>query len=266
MRVNGTQPRKSGQLLEEGDRVEITFPPPEPLDLIPEDIPLDILYEDSNVLVVNKPAGMVVHPAAGHSAGTLVHAALAHVTDLQGIGGKKRPGIVHRLDKDTSGIILIAKNQASHIWLQRQFKSRDVEKIYLALVDGRPTTSEGRIIAPIYRDPSHRQRMAIAPEGKGRYAETEYEILKKYKEYTLLRVHPLTGRTHQIRVHLSSIHIPIVGDKIYGLKNPSLPIGRHFLHASEIAIRLPGEKERTRFKAELPPELTAVLEEIIPEV
>ena len=263
--INGIQPRKSGQLLEKGDRVEITFPPPIPLDLIAEDIPLEIIHEDKNVLVINKPAGMVVHPAAGHHAGTLVHAILAHVPDLEGIGGVQRPGIVHRLDKDTSGIIMVAKNQAAHVWLQRQFKSRDMDKIYLALVDGHPTTSEGRIIAPIYRDRSNRQKMAIAPEGKGKYAETDYEVIRNYHSHTMLRVHPVTGRTHQIRVHLSSIRIPIVGDKIYGLKNPSVPIGRHFLHAAEIDIRLPGEKQRTKFRAELPPELELVLDGLIKE-
>jgi 23S rRNA pseudouridine1911/1915/1917 synthase len=263
--VNGEKPKKSGLLLESGDQVEIIFPPPEPLDLIPENIPLDIIFEDANVLVVNKPAGMVVHPAAGHFAGTLVHAVLAHLPDLEGIGGKKRPGIVHRLDKDTSGIILIAKNQASHIWLQRQFKSRDLEKIYFALVDGKPATREGRIIAPIYRDRRNRQMMGVAPEGRGKTAVTEFEVVQSFRNHTLLRVHPITGRTHQIRVHLSSIHIPIVGDKIYGLKNPSLDIGRHFLHAVEIAIRLPGEKERTRLSAELPQELVQVLDELQPE-
>ncbi|MBM3137156.1 MAG: RluA family pseudouridine synthase [Chloroflexi bacterium] len=263
--VNGEKPRKSGQLLEGSDQVEIVFPPPEPLDLIPEDIPLNIIYEDANVLVVNKPAGMVVHPAAGHSAGTLVHAVLAHVPDLEGIGGKKRPGIVHRLDKDTSGILLIAKNQPSHIWLQRQFKSRELEKVYLALVDGKPATREGRIIAPIYRDRGNRQMMAVAPEGKGKMAVTEFEVLRNFRHHTLLRVHPITGRTHQIRVHLSSIHIPIVGDKIYGLKNPSLSIGRHFLHAAEITIRLPGEKEKTHFTADLPQELNRVLDDLQPE-
>lgn len=263
--VNGEKPKKSGLQLEAGDQVEIVFPPPEPLDLTPENIPLDIIFEDTNVLVVNKPAGMVVHPAVGHAVGTLVHAVLAHLPDLEGIGGKKRPGIVHRLDKDTSGVILIAKNQASHIWLQRQFKSREVEKIYLALVDGSPATREGRIIAPIYRDRGNRQMMAVAPDGKGKTAVTEFEVLQRYRHYALLRVHPITGRTHQIRVHLSSIHIPIVGDKIYGLKNPSLSIGRHFLHAAEIAIRLPGEKEKTRLSAELPPALVRVLDELIPE-
>jgi len=263
--VNGGKPKKSGLQLEAGDQVEIVFPPPEPLDLIPEEIPLDIIFEDTNVLVVNKPAGMVVHPAAGHAVGTLVHAVLSHLPDLEGIGGKKRPGIVHRLDKDTSGVILIAKNQASHIWLQRQFKSREIEKIYLALVDGSPATREGRIIAPIYRDRGNRQMMAVAPEGKGKHSVTEFEVLQRYRHHALLRVHPITGRTHQIRVHLSSIHIPIVGDKIYGLKNPSLPIGRHFLHAAEITIRLPGEKEKTRFIAELPPELKRVLDDLVPE-
>jgi 23S rRNA pseudouridine1911/1915/1917 synthase len=263
--VNGVKPRKSGQLLELGDRVEITFPPSIPLDLIAEDIPLEIIHEDKNVLVINKPAGMVVHPSAGHYAGTLVHAILAHVPDLEGIGGVQRPGIVHRLDKDTSGIILVAKNQAAHLWLQRQFKSRDMDKIYLALVDGHPATNEGRIIAPIYRDRSNRQKMSIAPEGKGKYAETVYEVFRNFHSHALLSVHPVTGRTHQIRVHLASVRIPIVGDKIYGLKNPSLPISRHFLHAVEINIRLPGEKHKTSFKADLPAELKVALDGLIKE-
>ena len=263
--INGLQPKKTGQILEPGDRIEITFPPPEPLDLIPENIPLRILYEDKNVIVVDKPAGMVVHPSVGHRYGTLVHAVLARLPDLEGIGGKQRPGIVHRLDKDTSGIIVIAKNQASHIWLQRQFKSREIEKIYLALVDGRPATRSGKIIAPIFRDRSDRKKMAVAPEGKGKYAETEFDTLKNYSLHTLLKVHPLTGRTHQIRVHLASIHIPIVGDLIYGLKNPTLPIDRHFLHASELSIRLPGETSKTHFKAELPAELNTLLNDLTSE-
>lgn len=263
--INGILPRKAGQLLDKGDQIDISFPPPEPLDLIPEKIPLDVIFEDKNVLVVNKPAGMVVHPSAGHSSGTLVHAVLSLLPDLEGIGGKQRPGIVHRLDKDTSGIILIAKNQPSHIWLQRQFKSRDIEKIYFALVDGRPETVKGKIIAPIYRDKSNRQKMAVAPAGKGKYAETEYQIDKEFQKHSLLRIHPITGRTHQIRVHLASIHLPIVGDKIYGLKNPSLQIGRHFLHASEMSIRLPGAKGKTKFSAEIPAELKVILEDLILE-
>lgn len=260
--VNGVRPRKSGYLLQMNDRINIHFPDPEPLNLIAEKIPLDIIFEDENILVVNKPAGMVVHPSAGHIRGTLVHAVLAHLPDLEGIGGKRRPGIVHRLDKETSGVILIAKNQTSHYWLQRQFKLRKVEKLYIALVDGKPSTPTGRIIAPIYRDRSHRKKMAVAPQTKGKTAETEFYILKNYPKHTLLQVHPLTGRTHQIRVHLSSINLPISGDKVYGLKHSSINLDRHFLHASEVSVRLPGRKEKTRFFAALPRELEEILEKL----
>ena len=260
--VNGNQPTKTGLLLEKGDLIEIHFPEPEPIDIIPEDIPLEILYEDKNLLVINKPAGMVVHPSAGHSEGTLVHAVMGHAPFLEGIGGKMRPGIVHRLDKDTSGLILIAKNDNSHQWLQRQFKLRDVDKIYIALVDGCPATPTGRIIAPIYRDRAQRKKMVIAPEGKGRPSVTEFQTIKQYANHTLLKVHPLTGRTHQIRVHLASLRIPIAGDSVYGHKKQSIVIGRHFLHASELSIRLPGERKKTTFRAELPDELAEVLENL----
>ncbi len=260
--VNGSQPTKTGLLLEKGDLIEIQFPEPEPIDIIPENIPLEIIYEDKNLLVINKPAGMVVHPSAGHSNGTLVHAVMGHTSFLEGIGGKKRPGIVHRLDKDTSGIILVAKNDNSHQWLQRQFKLRNVEKFYLALVDGRPATPTGRIIAPIYRDRGQRKKMAIAPEGKGRPSVTEYQTIEQFSNHTLLRVHPLTGRTHQIRIHLSSLRIPIVGDSVYGHKKQRINLKRHFLHASELSIRMPGEKNKTTFKAELPDDLTEVLENL----
>jgi 23S rRNA pseudouridine1911/1915/1917 synthase len=260
--VNGIQPTKTGLLLEKEDMIEIHFPEPEPIDIVPEKIYLDILYEDQNLLAINKPAGMVVHPSAGHSKGTLVHAVMGHVPLLDGFGGKLRPGIVHRLDKDTSGIILVAKNDASHQWLQRQFKLRDVEKIYLALVDGCPATPTGRIIAPIYRDRGQRKKMAIAPEGKGRPSVTEYQTIRQFSNHTLLKVHPLTGRTHQIRIHLASLKIPIAGDSVYGHKKPSIDIKRHFLHASELSIRLPGEKKRTTFRAELPDELAEIIENL----
>jgi 23S rRNA pseudouridine1911/1915/1917 synthase len=257
--VNDELPRKSGTMLENGDRIWVELPAPEPLDLIPEDIDLAIIYEDENVVMVNKPAGMVVHPSAGHDQGTLVHAALAHAPFMSGIGGKMRPGIVHRLDKDTSGLILIAKNEPAHKWLQKQFKERRVEKKYLALVDGHPKTPSGRIIAPIMRDRFDRKKMAIAPEGEGRYAETEYHTLKAYKFHTYLEVHPLTGRTHQIRVHMASIGCPIAGDKVYGYRNPSIPLERHFLHAHQISICLLNERKPRTFQAELPEELISVL-------
>lgn len=260
--VDNLPPRKTGQMLEHGDRVWMEVPAPEPLDLVPESIDIPILYEDENVLVVDKPAGMVVHPSAGHAKGTLVHAALAHTPFLAGIGGKMRPGIVHRLDKNTSGIILIAKNEASHKWLQKQFKERLVVKKYLTLVDGRPTTPSGRIIAPIMRDRNHRKRMAIAPEGEGRYAETEYHTLREYKAHTYLEVHPLTGRTHQIRVHMASIGCPVAADTLYGYRSPSVRLERHFLHAYQLSICLLGEKEPRQFQADLPEDLATVLENL----
>ena len=258
--VNEKQPAKTGYQLQKGDEIEIHIPPPEPLDLEPENIPLDVLYEDQNVAVVDKPAGMVVHPSPGHSSGTLVNALLAKLRISEGIGGKLRPGIVHRLDKHTSGILIVAKNEESHHWLQRQFKQRAVEKVYYALVDGTPNTSSGRIIAPIYRDPVHRKKMAIAPPGKGRPSETEFFIIRKYKNHTYLKVHPITGRTHQIRVHLSSIGFPVTGDTVYGKKSPSIEMDRHFLHATELVIRLPGEKEPTKFTSGLPVELKKILD------
>lgn len=260
--VNGCQPGKTGMMLNQNDEIEINFPEPEPLDLIPENIPLDILYEDLNLLVINKPAGMVVHPSVGHSSGTLVHAALGHTPFLDGIGGKMRPGIVHRLDKDTSGIILVAKNDESHQWLQRQFKARDVNKIYIALVDGRPATPTGKVIAPISRDRGQRKRMAIAPEGKGKASVTEFQTIQQFENHTLLKVHPVTGRTHQIRIHLASIGIPIAGDTVYGRRKQLIDLDRHFLHASELSIRLPGEKEKTTFRADLPFELSEVLKNL----
>lgn len=257
--VDGQMPAKTGLMLTMGNQVRIEIPPPEPLDIQPEDINLPIIFEDENVLVVNKPAGMVVHPSAGHSKGTLVHAALAHSPFLAGIGGKARPGIVHRLDKNTSGVILIAKNDASHKWLQEQFKNRKVEKKYYALVDGRPKSPTGRIIAPIMRDKLNRKKMTIAPEGKGRYAQTDYHTVREFKSHTYLDVHPLTGRTHQIRVHLASIDCPIAADTIYGYRNPSISLGRHFLHAYQIRVCLLDEKEPRTFIAELTEELSEVL-------
>jgi 23S rRNA pseudouridine1911/1915/1917 synthase len=258
--VNEKTVSKSGQKVEVGDQVVIRIPPPVPSSLIPEDIPLKVVFENQHLMVINKPAGMVVHPAAGHSSGTLVQAALAHAPELEGVGGEQRPGVVHRLDKDTSGLILMAKDDKTHRWLQDQFRLRKVRKVYLALVDGKPPTPSGRIEAPIGRDPSHRKQMAVVPIEKGREAITEYFTVEQFPQHTVIEAHPLTGRTHQIRLHLNFVGCPIVGDTVYGRMHPTLPIQRHFLHAARLTITLPGEKEPRTFEAPLPPELEELLD------
>lgn len=258
--VDGVPARKSGQILEGAEHVQVHIPPPQPSELIPEDIPLDVIFENDDVLVINKPAGMVVHPAAGHSSGTLVHAALAHAPEMEGIGGEQRPGVVHRLDKNTSGLILLAKNDLSHRWLQDQFRLRKVEKTYLALVDGQPPTPRGRVEAAIGRDTHQRKQMAITSSSKGRAAISTYLTLENFQNHTLLEFHPLTGRTHQIRLHAAFLGCPVVGDTLYGRRHPSLPIKRHFLHAARLTIRLPREQETRSFNAPMPDELLQILE------
>jgi len=257
--VNGLPAKKAGQPLENGFHVTVRIPPTAPTDIIPEKIPLDIVFENDDLILVNKPAGMVVHPAAGHSSGTLVNAVLGHEPDLEGIGGEERPGVVHRLDKDTSGLILLAKNERAHHWLQDQFRLRKVHKTYLALVDGKPPTPSGRVEAHIGRDPKNRKRMAIVSEKKGREAISEYQTIEEFKEHTLLEVHPQTGRTHQIRLHCAFLNCPIAGDEIYGRKKSTINIGRHFLHASRLRIVLPREKTPREFIAPLPYELSRIL-------
>jgi 23S rRNA pseudouridine1911/1915/1917 synthase len=260
--VNGVVPGKSGMMVEAPSRIEIEIPPTQPSKLTPEELPLDLIFENEDLLVINKPAGMVVHPSAGHYSGTLVHAALAYAPDIEGVGGEQRPGVVHRLDKDTSGLILMAKNDRMHLWLQDQFRQRTIKKTYLALVDGFPPTPTGRIEAPIGRDMSHRQKMAITTPEKGRDAVTEYFTIKRFNRHTYLEAHPFTGRTHQIRVHLAFINCPIVGDRLYGHKNPSTPISRQFLHAARLQVLLPGEETPRIFEAPLPADLEKVLNQI----
>ncbi|MCB0100710.1 MAG: RluA family pseudouridine synthase [Anaerolineales bacterium] len=262
VKVNGVPAKKAGQMLEDGFDIEIRIPPPVPSGLIAEEIPLDIVFENDDLIVVNKPAGMVVHPSAGHYSGTLVNAVLGYDPDLEGIGGEERPGLVHRLDKETSGLIILAKNERAHNWLQDQFRLRKVEKTYLALVDGKPPTPAGRVEAPIGRDPSHRKKMAIVQPGKGRDAVSEYKTLETFKNHTLLEFHPHTGRTHQIRLHCLFLGCPIVGDAVYGKKKITVTIDRHFLHAFRLKIILPNEEHPRTFEAELPEELKAVLEEV----
>ncbi len=260
--IDGVAAHKAGQMVAAPASVQIRIPPPMPTSIEPQAIPLEILYENDNLLVVNKPAGMVVHPAAGHASGTLVNAALAHDPDLEGIGGEQRPGVVHRLDKDTSGLILLAKNDQTQRFLQDQFRLRKIHKTYLALVDGSPPTPTGRIEAAIGRDPRDRKRMAIVPPHKGREATSEYHTLETFPAYTLLEIHPITGRTHQIRLHLAYIGCPIVGDRIYGRRSPSLALERHFLHAFRLVVQLPGERQAHTFEAPLPSELEDILAQI----
>jgi 23S rRNA pseudouridine1911/1915/1917 synthase len=260
--VDDEIPTKAGFSLEPGMTVEVSFPRPEPVDLQPESIPLEIIFENVDILLVSKPAGMVVHPSVGHAAGTLVHAALAHVPEIEGVGGIKRPGIIHRLDKGTSGLIVLAKNDRAHQWISDQFRDRQVEKTYLALVDGFPPTPKGKIIAAIARDPTHRKKMAVAQPGRGRESVSLYRTLESFKRHTYLEVKPQTGRTHQIRVHLSFIGCPVAGDTIYGHNKSSLPLDRFFLHAFRLKFVLPGEATPRTFEAALPKELEQALKNL----
>jgi 23S rRNA pseudouridine1911/1915/1917 synthase len=250
---------KKAQLISPGMEVEIIIPPAEDSALLPEEIPLDILFENRDCIVINKPAGMVVHPALGHTTGTLVQAVLAYTPEIEGVGGVKRPGLVHRLDQYTSGVILLAKNDKAHQFLQDQFRNRQVGKIYLALVDGRPPSPKGRVEVAIGRDPKYRQRMAAVQDRDGREAVSEFFTLEEFSRHTLLKVSILTGRTHQIRVHLAFLGCPVTGDLIYGRKKPTLDISRQFLHAHQLTISLPGEDRKRTFEAVLPHELKEVL-------
>ena len=249
------QRAKASLRLEAGQRVSVEVPPPVEMRAAPEAIALDVIYEDADLLAVNKPAGMTVHPAPGHPSSTLVNAILAHCGDLSGVGGVLRPGIVHRLDRDTSGVILVAKNDAAHQALARQLKERAVDKTYLALVEGTPKPAEGVIDAPIARDPRRRQRMAVV--AGGRASVTAYRVIERFTGASLVEARPKTGRTHQIRVHLAAIGHPIVGDRVYGKASPL--VGRQFLHAWRIAFTHPRTGQRMELEAPLAPELAAVL-------
>ncbi|MEK9658758.1 MAG: RluA family pseudouridine synthase [Chloroflexota bacterium] len=272
VRVNG-EPAKPSATVRTGDAVTVEVPPAIPLDLVAQDIPVRVVYRDAHVLVVDKPPGLSVHPGPGHPDGTLVNALLALDPDLPGIGGVARPGIVHRLDKDTSGLMMVARTEAAHASLTRQLKERQVRKTYLALVTGSPRQDAGEEDGPIARHPVHRQRMAIV-EG-GRPALTRWRVLARYHDadgarYALVEAHPVTGRTHQIRVHLASLGHPLVGDGVYGRRSPLL--ARHFLHAAALGFHLPDGKPgwppaqeawRT-FESALPEDLQTALEALTP--
>ena len=238
-----------------GDKLRVVIPPAAPSPLSAEAIPLNIIYEDDDLLVVDKPAGLTVHPAPGHPNHTLVNAILSHFPNLTDISDSLRPGVVHRLDKDTSGVMLVAKNKTAELNLAEQFKTHSVTKIYQVLVKGHLTPESGIIEAPMGRDPSNRKRMAVVAEGRD--ARTEYRVIKYLGNYTLLEVMPETGRTHQIRVHLSAIGYPVVGDKVYGVKSPYL--SRQFMHATRLGFKLPSTGAYVEFSSELPPDLEQAL-------
>ena len=244
-----------------GQAVTLHIPDPEVSSLQPQHIPLNIVYEDSDLIVVDKPAGLTVHPAPGHPDGTLVNAVLAHCPDLQGIGGTVRPGIVHRLDKDTSGLMVVAKNDRAHRILSDQLKARAFTKEYIALTHGSLTPHEAIIDAPIGRSSANRQQMAITE--KGREAITRYRVMRYYAVHTLVEIRPTTGRTHQIRVHFASLGYPLVGDATYGKSDRRL--NRHFLHASKLGFTHPSKGEFMEFMSSLPSELAAFLKSVFPD-
>jgi 23S rRNA pseudouridine1911/1915/1917 synthase len=249
---------KASHRLKGGEVVEVVVAPLPPTSLTPQDIPIVAVYEDEDVLVVDKPAGMVVHPAPGHPLGTLVNALLSRLSDLDGVGEELRPGIVHRLDKDTSGLIVVAKSSQAHWYISQQMKERAVRKVYIALVKGAVEPPEGIIRGNIGRDHRNRKRMTVVE--RGREAETAYRVLERLPRYTLVEASPKTGRTHQIRVHLSSLGYPLVGDHLYGGRDPHL--ARQFLHAHTLGFRLPGSGMYAEFTAPLPADLEAVLAQL----
>lgn len=259
--VDGRMEVKPSFKVEEGQSVVLRIPQVKEVDIVPQNIPLDILYQDGDIVIVNKPCGMVVHPAAGNEDGTLVNALLYHIHDLSGIGGEMRPGIVHRLDKDTSGLILIAKNDNAHVMLSEQFKARSMEKHYRAVAFGGFSQEHGLIDAPIARHPVDRKKMAIVAGGKP--SQTEWSVMNRGKGATYLDVHLLTGRTHQIRVHMHSIGHPLLGDQIYAPNiKTSVHIPRLMLHAYSLAFDHPTTGERMTITAPLPEMFTSVLKKL----
>lgn len=255
--VNGT-PTKSKYKLKVGDHIEGSIPEPEPLDVIAENIPLKIIYEDECLIVVDKPAGMVVHPAPGHTKGTLVNALLYHCKDLTGIGGVERPGIVHRLDKDTSGIVAVAKTESTFKSIATQFHDRKIKKVYLALVKGFLRQMQGTIDSPIGRHKILRKKMAI--DDDGRESQTRYELIKQYDGFAYIRLHPSTGRTHQIRVHMASMGNPVLGDDLYGGKTVRGAImKRQALHAHKLELEYP-EGRSIKLESPLPEDILKCIE------
>lgn len=257
--VNG-QVKKAKYKAKTGDQIEFEVPEAEVLEIKAEDIPLEIVYQDADVAVINKPQGMVVHPAAGHADGTLVNALMYHIDDLSGINGTIRPGIVHRIDKDTSGLLMIAKNDQAHESLAAQLKAKTNKRRYLAIVHGEMPNDRGIIEAPIGRNPKDRKKQAVIADGKP--AVTHFEVVERFAGYSLLALELETGRTHQIRVHLAYIGHPVAGDPLYGPKNTLVPNKGQFLHAETLGFEHPKTGEWLEFKAELPEIFQKTLERL----
>ena len=251
---------KAGQSAKAGDCVKITLPDPEPIEAQPEDIPLKIVYEDSDFAIIDKPQGMTVHAGAGNTRGTLVNALLFNLESLSSINGKIRPGIVHRLDKDTSGLLVVAKNDCSHLSLSKQIAEKSCKREYLALLEGVVKEDEGRIVTQIGRDTKDRLKMAVLPAGKGRRAETEFTVVKRFQNNTLVRFNLKTGRTHQIRVHAKYLSHPVVGDKLYGYQKQRFHLEGQLLHACALTLTHPTTGEVMRFSSPLPDYFERVLE------
>jgi 23S rRNA pseudouridine1911/1915/1917 synthase len=264
---------KPSYRLRAGDEVEIDLPEPPPVELAPEPIALNVAREDDDLIVVDKPAGMIVHPGAGVESGTLANALVYHFNTLSGAAGRVRPGIVHRIDKETSGLLVVAKNDFTHERLSDQFRDRQVFKMYVALVYGRMSQERGEIEARLGRSPHNRTRMAVLRGGAGRTAHTAFQVAQVYGEFTLLNVQIKTGRTHQIRVHMAHVGHPVVGDAAYGggrensvrdprVKQKIRALGRHFLHSAQLAFTHPRTGERLEFSSPLPPELAGFLKDL----
>ncbi len=252
--------RRANHKLSAGDEVSITIPPPEDYDVLPENIPLPIVYEDADIVIVNKPKGMVVHPAVGNQTGTMVHALLFHVKDLSGVGGMLRPGIVHRIDKYTSGLLVVAKNDMAHASLSAQIKAHTASRRYLAIVDGNIKADSGTVNEPIGRHPTDRKRMAIVQGG--RPSVTHFRVLERFSQYTLIEARLETGRTHQIRVHMHHIKHPVSGDTVYGGERPKVGLHSQALHAWRLELTHPRTGERMAFFAPLPEEMHKALSKL----
>jgi len=259
------QPRKNNYRVRGQEIVQIYVPPPSLSELVPEPIDFPILYEDEHIIVLCKPPGLVVHPACGNLTGTLVHGLLHHCADLSGINGQVRPGIVHRLDKDTSGVMVVAKNDCAHHCLADQFKHKTAKKVYHAILDGVPSMECGQVSTPIGRHPVNRKKMAVLVD-RGREAMTKWKLLAGFgRLYSLVEIMIETGRTHQIRVHMASIGLPVAGDPVYGKKNDrnkDYGIRRQCLHASSLSFLHPATKEMVKFSADLPEDMATVLEQL----